>query len=115
MKTAILMDWGRIFVTIDKTRNVFWIGSWIVIILQCIWGVICILLLSVECRPHDPIWRSDLPSKCYTLPDIMLTSSTIQVVSDIAMLVLPQRMVWKLQMSRAKKTGVSIIFGVGVL
>lgn len=115
MKTAILIDWGRIFVTIDKTRNIFWIGSWIVIILQCLWGLICILLLSVECRPHDPVWKSHLPSKCYTLPDIMLTSSTIQVVSDFAMLILPQRMVWKLQMSRAKKTGVSIIFGVGVL
>lgn len=45
----------------------------------------------------------------------MLTSTTVQVVSDIAMFLLPQRIIWRLQMTRGEKIGISIIFGIGKL
>ncbi|KAJ5871751.1 uncharacterized protein N7529_004104 [Penicillium soppii] len=40
---------------------------------------------------------------------------SIQVVSDILMFILPQKIIWGLQMNLQKKLGVSIIFGVGIL
>jgi hypothetical protein len=49
------------------------------------------------------------------LPDVMLTSASVQVASDIIMFFLPQRNIWRLQMNWQKKLGVSVIFGVGIL
>lgn len=86
-----------------------------VISVQCLWGLLCIILLNMQCRPHEAIWKFYLPSKCYSLPDVMLTSASVQVVSDIAMFLLPQRIIWGLQMNWQKKIGVSVIFGVGIL
>lgn len=72
IKTAILLDWCRIFDPIDRTRNVFWCGCMAVATLQCVWGLLCIILLNMQCRPHEAIWKFYLPSKCYSLPDVML-------------------------------------------
>ncbi|KAE8153296.1 hypothetical protein BDV25DRAFT_169179 [Aspergillus avenaceus] len=115
IKTAILLDWCRVFVPIDRSKNVFWWGCMIVIAVQCIWGVLCIILLNMQCRPHRAIWEFYVPAKCYSLPNVMLCSASVQVISDLTMFVLPQRIIWGLHMSRQKKLGVSIIFGVGVL
>ncbi|KAJ5218878.1 uncharacterized protein N7498_000977 [Penicillium cinerascens] len=115
IKTAILMDWCRIFVPIERSRSLFWAGCMIVISVQWLWGLLCIILLNTQCRPHEAIWKFYLPSKCYSLPKVMLTSASVQVVSDIAMLLLPQRTIWGLQMNWQKKIGVSVIFGVGFL
>lgn len=115
IKTAILLDWCRIFFPIDRTRNAFWCGCMAVATLQCVWGLLCIILLNMQCRPHEAIWKFYLPSRCYSLPDVMLTSASVQVASDIIMFVLPQRIIWHLQMTWQKKLGISVIFGVGIL
>jgi hypothetical protein len=115
IKSAILLDWCRIFVPVDRTRNFFWWGCMAVICLQGIWGLLCILLLNMQCRPHAAIWKFYLPNKCYSLPDVILTSASVQVASDIIMFFLPQRIIWRLQMNWQKKLGVSVIFGVGIL
>ncbi|RDW70456.1 uncharacterized protein DSM5745_07967 [Aspergillus mulundensis] len=114
IKTAILLDWIRIFVPIDRTRSIFWWGCISVITLQSVWGILCILLLNMQCRPHAAIWEFYLPAKCYNLPKVMLVSASVQVASDIIMCFLPQRIIWNLQMNWQKKAGVSVIFGCPV-
>ncbi|KAL4806196.1 hypothetical protein BDV18DRAFT_124092 [Aspergillus unguis] len=115
IKSAILLDWCRVFVPNQRTKDGFWWGCMAVIVLQSVWGLLCVILLNMQCRPHEAIWKFYLPSKCYSLPDVMLTSATVQVASDITMFFLPQRIIWRLQMNWQKKIGVSIIFGVGIL
>ncbi|KXJ91813.1 hypothetical protein Micbo1qcDRAFT_233206 [Microdochium bolleyi] len=114
IKTAILLDWCRIFVPGDRSRNAFWWGCILLSVLQCLWGLICIVLLNMQCVPHNAIWEFYVPSKCYSLPKVMLSSASVQVITDIAMVLLPQRMIWKLQMSWKRKAGISFIFGIGV-
>ncbi|KAF7588253.1 hypothetical protein BBP40_005975 [Aspergillus hancockii] len=115
IKTAILIDWCHVFVPVDRSKSVFWWGCMIVIFFQCLWGVLCIILLNAQCRPHRAIWEFYLPSKCYSLPKVMLTSASVQVISDVTMFFLPQKIIWGLHMNWQKKLGVSIIFGVGIL
>lgn len=114
IKTAILLDWGRIFVAGSKNKSAFWWGCVALSGLQCVWGVVCIVLLNMQCTPHEAIWEFYLPSKCYSLPKVMLSSASVQVVTDVAMVMLPQRLIWKLQTSRKRKVGISLIFGIGV-
>ncbi|KAB2569228.1 hypothetical protein DBV05_g12097 [Lasiodiplodia theobromae] len=115
IKTAILLDWARIFVPSDKYKNTFWWGCMAISGFQCLWGVLCIILLNMQCIPHNAIWEFYVPSKCYELPKVMLSSGSIQVITDIAMVLLPQKMIWGLHLNWQKKLGVSIIFGVGVI
>lgn len=43
------------------------------------------------------------------------TSQVLDVFTDILIFVLPQPLVWGLQMSKSKKVGVSAIFAVGAV
>ncbi|KAG9523715.1 hypothetical protein KCV07_g2301, partial [Aureobasidium melanogenum] len=100
VKTAILIDWCRIMVIIS---------------VQLSWGIACIILLNMQCVPHAAIWKFYLPSKCYNLSTVMLVSASVQVFSDWSMILLPQKIIWGLQMNWRQRLGVSIIFGVGLL
>lgn len=82
---------------------------------QCLWGTLCVILLNMQCRPHRAIWEFYLPSKCYSLPDVMLCSASVQVISDVTMFCLPQKIIWGLQMSLKRRLGISLLFGVGIL
>ncbi|GAB1319242.1 Rhodopsin domain-containing protein [Madurella fahalii] len=115
IKTAILLDWCRLFVPSSRSKNVFWWACMSVSVFQSLWGVLCIILLNMQCVPHNAIWEFYVPSKCYSLPKVMLTSACVQVVTDFLMVALPQKIIWDLHMNWQKKLGVSVIFGVGVL
>ncbi|KAF4341573.1 60s ribosomal l36 [Fusarium beomiforme] len=73
------------------------------------------LVKPLYCRPHNAIWEFYVPSKCYSLPKVMLTSASVQLASDVAMVLLPQRIIWNLNMKWQRKVGIAIIFGVGIL
>ncbi|KAF4835455.1 hypothetical protein CGCSCA4_v012628 [Colletotrichum siamense] len=115
IKTAILLDWCRIFTAGDRRKSVFWWCCMGVVGFQCLWGILCIILLNMQCTPHNAIWEFYVSSKCFALPKVMLTSASVQVATDIVMVLLPQRIIWGLQMNLQRKIGISIIFGVGIL
>lgn len=83
--------------------------------IQAAWGVLCVILLNTQCVPHRAIWEFYLESKCYKVTDIMLTSASVQVFSDFAMVLLPQKVIWGLNMNLQRKIGVAVLFGVGLL
>lgn len=115
IKTAILLDWARVFVAGDAKRSAFWWCCMVLAGFQCLWGICCIILLNLQCIPHNAIWEFYVPAKCYDLPSVMLGSAAVQVATDAAMVVLPQKVVWSLHMSWRKRLGVSIMFGVGLV
>ncbi|EYE93879.1 uncharacterized protein EURHEDRAFT_459029 [Aspergillus ruber CBS 135680] len=115
IKKSILLDWCRVFVPIDRVKSPFWWGCIAMACFQCLWGVLCIILLNTQCLPHRAIWEFYLQSKCYSLPNVMLCSASVQVISDVTMILLPQRIIWILQTSRKKRLGISVIFGAGIL
>ncbi|KAF4955914.1 hypothetical protein FSARC_11729 [Fusarium sarcochroum] len=115
IKAAILLDCCRVFVPGVKLKSPFWWGAMAIVFIQCVWGVACVTLLNLQCRPHHAIWEFYVPSKCYDLPKAMLASASVQVISDVAMVLLPQRIIWSLHMKWQRKVGIAIIFGVGVI
>lgn len=89
----------------------------LVISLQVTWGIACIILLNMQCTPHNAIWEFYLqtPENCYSLPKVMLTSASVQVFSDWTMVLLPQKVIWSLNMNWQRKVGISVLFAVGFL
>lgn len=43
------------------------------------------------------------------------TSACINLVMDIVILIIPQGVIWKLQMTFKKKLGIGFLFSVGIL
>ncbi|KAI0468865.1 hypothetical protein F4859DRAFT_186176 [Xylaria cf. heliscus] len=46
---------------------------------------------------------------------LYLAGTIINLISDLAILVTPQRVIWRLNMTRNKKLGISFIFAIGIL
>ncbi|KAI1847096.1 hypothetical protein JX266_006971 [Neoarthrinium moseri] len=79
-------------------------------------GFAAIFLLNFQCVPHEAIWDFTIKEKtCLPLNPLQLTSATIHLISDIAIFILPQKIIWSLNMSLRKRFGVAIVFSLGAL
>jgi hypothetical protein len=117
LKIAILVEWCRVFVPRGTERsNYFWWCSMTVIAVQAAFGFAAIFLLNFQCIPHEAIWDFTITDKtCLPLNALQLTSATIHLVSDVAIFLLPQKIIWTLNMSLRKRLGVAVVFSLGAL
>jgi hypothetical protein len=45
----------------------------------------------------------------------MLGSASVQVITDVCMVLLPQREIWRLHMNWQRKAGIALLFGIGMM
>lgn len=102
------------FVTSGRRNWFFWV-SWIMIVIQVLFGIAVVIALNLACIPTKKKWEFWLPGKCINAHDIETVSATFQLASDCVVLLLPQKVIWDLQLSWKKKLGVSVIFSLGLL
>jgi hypothetical protein len=115
MKAAILLQWTRIFVPLG-TRNAFWWISQSLLWLTVLLYLGATLAGVLQCNPVEKAWNVlILNGKCINFEALELATSAFNAVSDIIILVLPQRTIWRLQMSTLKKLGVSVVFAFGLV
>ncbi|KAI0907331.1 hypothetical protein F4823DRAFT_23180 [Ustulina deusta] len=114
VKTAILLEWVRLFVP-HGTRPPFWWMCRIVMWVNILYYISVIIVSTVSCSPHEKIWDPTLPGTCLNIKAFFVSNATLNLASDIIILALPQRSIWSLNMSRDKKIGVSLVFAVGVI
>ncbi|KAH8722888.1 hypothetical protein GQ44DRAFT_774666 [Phaeosphaeriaceae sp. PMI808] len=115
IKVAILTNWLRIFVPKGQHNFTFWMLH------LMIWGnilyyVITTLTEVFRCWPREKIWdpfyeggscRVDVEAQNFA-------TSVINFVSDTAILALPQWMIWKLNLSKKRRWGLSLLFVIGL-
>lgn len=115
LKAAIIIDWIRIFVP-GPTRNKFFWCGWALIGLNTGFYVVGILTENLACVPFQYTWDKTIPGgHCRIGGAIKVATTAIDFVSDLAVTILPQQVIWRLQMSTKKKIGVSVLFGIGIL
>ncbi|KAI1349444.1 hypothetical protein F5Y01DRAFT_327351 [Xylaria sp. FL0043] len=114
LKASILLEWTRLFVP-QGTRNVFWWLCMTLTGIQLSFLIASVFALCFSCIPYQRIWDFTIPGQCIKKSELEITSAAIHFVSDIIILVLPQKVIWSLHMSLKKKLGVSFIFSLGVL
>lgn len=113
-KTAILLEWIRIFVP-QRTRNMFFLICCSMIIINCGLYTAGILSTNFGCTPRDKLWYTWLPGKCINRKALDVCSSVFNLICDFAILLLPQKVIWNLQLRAKRKIGISVIFSVGVV
>ena len=115
IKLSILLQYVEIFVPGQTKTGTYW-ACHAIIWLNFIYYTISLFLEIFPCSPIAKAWDPLIvEGACLNTRVINMASAGINAVSDIVILVLPQVVIWRLQMSFSKKVGVSAVFFVGVL
>lgn len=108
---AILLFYLRLFPNTWMRKAFCIIGAW-----DTLWTISTVLVTVFQCHPIDFFWNRDLWGGICIRSDVFyFVCSVTSTVSVITVLFLPLHIVWKLQISTSKKTGLAISFTVGVL
>ena len=113
LKPVILLEWVHIFV--PGQRNAFYWTCYIVAAINFIYYAINIILENVSCTPRERYWDKTVPGSCWNASILSGVSAIINLIFDVIMVALPQGIIWKLNMSRKKRFGVSLVFIMGLM
>ncbi|KAI0422896.1 hypothetical protein F5X98DRAFT_360510 [Xylaria grammica] len=108
-KIAILLDWLQIFVPIGTRNALFWILH-LMIWSNAIFYFVGSFIDGFRCGMGASTAECTNRVQSY-----IFASGIINVLSDITILIVPHWVVWKLNMSKAQKKGVSLLFMIGFL
>ncbi|KAI1296456.1 hypothetical protein F5Y03DRAFT_370473 [Xylaria venustula] len=114
LKPAILLEWCHIFAATNPRGYFFWTCV-VVSVLNVLNYLLGIVIESTSCTPQAAWWDKTIPGHCLDTQILALTTAIVNLVLDVVILILPQRTIWKLQMSWQKRLSVSIVFIVGAL
>jgi len=114
LKIGILSHWSRIFVP-KGHRNAFWWICYVTMAVNVLFYVICTFIEIFACTPRKKIWNPMIQGKCLDMPTVIIVSAFVNFFSDLIILILPQRVIWGLNMSMKRKVGIAALFAVGVL
>lgn len=70
---------------------------------------------SLACLPLEKLWHPWVPGHCIDRRTLDLCTAAFNLVMDLSILILPQRVIWKLQMTAKRKLGVSLVFSIGLV
>lgn len=112
-KLALLLQIRRIF-TGTKKNTMYWV-VWALIMTNSISYTAFFFMFIFACVPRKKIWNPSIPGKCLDMDPTMIASGVINLVSDLAILVVPLLSISSLQMPTRRKVGVSAIFATGAL
>lgn len=110
---AILLEWVRIF-SPHRTRFFYW-ASYSMALLNALLYISSIVASAVTCIPHESIWYPWVSGRCMDRKALGLFTAFFNVIMDLLILLLPQKIIWTLQMTTSRRIGISLIFSVGLL
>ncbi|KAI1423462.1 hypothetical protein F5Y12DRAFT_529579 [Xylaria sp. FL1777] len=108
-KLAILALFTRIFTFINRRFKTMVLILSVVVL--C-WYTATILVIFLECRPLTTVWGD--PYQCFPSQTTTIVLAVINIVIDVAILALPQPLIWKLNCGLRKKLQISAVLLVGV-
>ncbi|KAI0120259.1 hypothetical protein F4776DRAFT_245179 [Hypoxylon sp. NC0597] len=115
LKAAILLEWARVF-SPHRTNKTFYWTCHILLWINVMFYFTVIVLENIACIPERKLTKSTMQAVCIrqtVTADI--TSASLNLVSHILILVLPQKVIWQLNMTTQKKIGVSLVFAAGIM
>jgi hypothetical protein len=113
-KSAILLEWVHVFVPTGTRNSFFWMCHGL-IVANFIFYASFIIAVQLGCFPREKIWHRWIPGTCLDRKRIDGPCAIFNLLFDLIILALPQKVIWNLNMSTRKKVGVSVIFSFGLL
>ena len=104
-KLALLALYQRLF----TTRIYRWMSYLIAIFMGLVW-LTSLILAFTECQPFEYSWNKWIPGHCIDLMILLRYVSSLNLASDVAILILPLPIIWRLHTSSAQKVGLTLTF-----
>ena len=88
----------------------------IVIVINGIYYIISLSLTTFACSPREAIWNPLITNaRCLANNTVVLVTCLFNIISDIIILMLPARAVWKLRIPTRNKLRILLLFAIGLL
>lgn len=118
IKLAVLLQLLRVFAPLDKRNAMFWTCHTL-IWLNFFYYAIYIFLAIFYCTPIKKGWSQQvyppIQGSCLNLRAAYIAGAAINTASDLSIVILPQPIIWHMQLSSRRKFGLCLIFLVGLL
>lgn len=114
LKISILLQIMRIFVPARRGNELMFWTTTILIGATFVFYLIEFFLDILKCSPRERAWNPTIPGHCIFRTNLIYRAS-FNVISDVVILALPIAKIWRLQMPRERKIGVSLIFSIGAV
>ncbi|KAI0480928.1 hypothetical protein GGR56DRAFT_296886 [Xylariaceae sp. FL0804] len=113
-KSAVLLEWARIFMPVHSRNALFWIDR------ALLWanaGFNLAIWISIffSCRPFSKIIHPWVGGTCVRRLARDVVSASFNLVIDFLIFALPQGIIWNLKLTRERKIGISLVFSIGLL
>ncbi len=110
-KFSILLLFLRIFKPAPVQKDSVFYSIWFLIWFNWLYCIALVATVLLQC-----VGKTEVPGHtCINTFVLLLSASTINVITDIAMLIVPLVAVWGLHMPQKRKLGLLAVFTVGVL
>lgn len=107
-KLSLLLMYYRIF-RVPYFKKMAWIvGSFVFA-----WVITITFLFIFICVPVAKLWYPDLPGHCINQVGTWIANAASTIFTDIAILCLPIPPIWKLQLGKSEKLGLTTAFAIG--
>ena len=93
-----------------------WYTARIIIVVTGVWYTITTFLTIFACSPREAFWNPLITDyRCLNNDIGTIINCSFNVVSDIIILMLPVRAVWRLRMPTRNKIKIVLLFAIGLL
>lgn len=119
LKVALILQIRRIFMPHSRSLRARPFVLWVIdgfLVLNVIFYIILVLFQLLACRPLAHAWNPLVPGTCAPGKlSVHIISAAINVASDLIIVILPQPVIWRLELGRKRKWGLSAVFLLGAL
>ncbi|WVR06693.1 hypothetical protein IAU60_003725 [Kwoniella sp. DSM 27419] len=109
IKVAILI----LYIRMSAAHRFLRWASVATMVVVALTGVICTLIVIFQCRPVHAAWSYDPNAKCIDVISLYLSSAPINILTDLAILLLPLPILTSLRMEFRQKVVLVTTFVVG--
>jgi hypothetical protein len=109
-KMSMLLLYLRIFQTNGFRRAVY------VVMFLVVGAAIGTILPTIfQCNPIQKAWTPSLKGHCLYQPPVWYAASSLAILTDVLIIILPMSQLPKLKLARAQKIALGFLFSIGIL
>jgi len=110
VKLAMLVQILRVFFPRGvRTKSYYFVHF--LIWTNVLYYIAAICSVIFVCKPIEKAWKPWMTGKCYKVANISAATAIMNVVSDVALLLLTQRVIWNIdKVERKKKIRLCVVF-----
>lgn len=111
VKTSILI----FYLTLTRNQKVFRFANYVTLFVVNAAGLALTLVNVFQCSPLGAVFLSDIPSyaHCTDIVTLYLSSSPVNIITDLAILILPMPLLTKMRLPFKQKIILVITFSFG--